>query len=283
MDRQNLRVETLRDGHQGPLRRQARHRCRVPRAAAGHTFGQGRRGHPLRRGDQHAPAAPALRRRRSRAPRSPSAYPWCTTCRASARTSRTTSRSTSSTPRSCRSRSSPAWRGDRRPGIGYQWLFHAPRPRRHQPLRGRRVLPRRNEDVDWPNLMFHFLPIAIRYDGSRPPAGPLGPRLPGAHRPDVRRHPGVGPDRDARDPRQHPKMLFNYLSTPNDRREWVEAIRVARDILNQPAFAPFNGGELSPGPSRRDRRGDPRLGPQGRRDGAAPLVHGEDGRRRACR
>ena len=43
-------------------------------------------------------------------------------------------------------------------------------------------------------------------------------------------------------------MLFNYLSTDNDRREWVEAVRVARDILNQPAFAPFNGGELSPGP-----------------------------------
>jgi choline dehydrogenase len=44
-------------------------------------------------------------------------------------------------------------------------------------------------------------------------------------------------------------MQFNYLSTPTDRKEWVEAIRVARAILNQPAFAPFNHGELSPGPS----------------------------------
>jgi choline dehydrogenase len=44
-------------------------------------------------------------------------------------------------------------------------------------------------------------------------------------------------------------MLFNYLTTATDRKEWVEAIRVARNILNQPAFAPFNGGELSPGPS----------------------------------
>ncbi len=42
-------------------------------------------------------------------------------------------------------------------------------------------------------------------------------------------------------------MRFNYLSTDNDRREWVEAVRVARDILNQPAFAPYNDGELSPG------------------------------------
>jgi choline dehydrogenase len=44
-------------------------------------------------------------------------------------------------------------------------------------------------------------------------------------------------------------MLCNYLTTPNDRREWVEAVRVSRNILNQPAFDPFNAGELSPGPS----------------------------------
>ena len=50
------------------------------------------------------------------------------------------------------------------------------------------------------------------------------------------------------DPRVHPALRFNYLSTEQDRREWVEAVRVARDILNQPAMAPFNGGEISPGP-----------------------------------
>jgi choline dehydrogenase len=44
-------------------------------------------------------------------------------------------------------------------------------------------------------------------------------------------------------------MVFHYLSTPTDRREWVECVRVARDILNQPAFAPYNDGEISPGPS----------------------------------
>ena len=45
-----------------------------------------------------------------------------------------------------------------------------------------------------------------------------------------------------------PALRFNYLSTPNDRREWVEAIHVARHILGQPAFAPFDAGEVSPGP-----------------------------------
>ena len=53
----------------------------------------------------------------------------------------------------------------------------------------------------------------------------------------------------SRDPRVHPAIRFNYLSTEQDRREWVEAIRVARNILNQPAMDEFNGGEVSPGPA----------------------------------
>jgi choline dehydrogenase len=52
----------------------------------------------------------------------------------------------------------------------------------------------------------------------------------------------------SRDPRKHPALRFNYLSTDQDRREWVEAIRCSRRILAQPAFAPYDAGELSPGP-----------------------------------
>jgi choline dehydrogenase len=51
------------------------------------------------------------------------------------------------------------------------------------------------------------------------------------------------------DPRVHPALRFNYLSTEQDGREWVEAVRCARKILTQPAFDAFNGGELSPGAS----------------------------------
>jgi choline dehydrogenase len=51
------------------------------------------------------------------------------------------------------------------------------------------------------------------------------------------------------DPRVHPALRFNYLSTEQDRREWVEAVRCARRILTQPAFDELSGGELSPGPS----------------------------------
>ena len=93
--------------------------------------------------------------------------------------------------------------------------------------------------------MFHFLPIAIRYDGSAPEGGHgyqvhIGPMYSDAR--------GTVRLKSA-DPTVHPALRFNYLSTEQDRREWVEAIRVARDILNQPAMAPFNGGEISPGPS----------------------------------
>lgn len=129
-----------------------------------------------------------------------------------------------------------------RPWVALQWLLFrsGPGATNHFEAGG---FVRSNDEVDYPNLMFHFLPIAIRYDGSAP-AGDHGYQV------------HVGPMySDARgwvkikspDPRVKPRLLFNYLSTARDRREWVEAIRIARRILNQPAFDPFNGGELSPG------------------------------------
>ena len=132
----------------------------------------------------------------------------------------------------------------RRPFIGAQWLFLRSGPGATNHFEGGGFV-RSNDDVAYPNLMFHFLPLAIRYDGS---AGAPG------HGYQVH----VGPMySDARgsitlkstDPREHPALRFNYVSTEQDRREWVEAVRVARRLLNQPAMAPYNGGETSPGPS----------------------------------
>jgi len=138
----------------------------------------------------------------------------------------------------------PGLRWRMRPKIAYDWLFHRRGLGATNHFEGG-GFARSNDDVDYPNLMFHFLPVAIRYDGSSPTKGHgyqvhIGPMYADT-RGWVRIRSG--------DPRQHPSMVFNYLSTPTDRREWVEAIRVARDILNQPAFTPYNAGELSPGPS----------------------------------
>jgi choline dehydrogenase len=138
----------------------------------------------------------------------------------------------------------PALKKWKRPLIGARWLFlrSGPGATNHFEAGG---FVRSNDDVAYPNLMFHFLPLAIRYDGSQP-----------AQKHGYQVH--VGPMySDARgsvklqsaNPRDHPALRFNYLSTAQDRREWVEAIRVARSILNQPAFDAYNGGETSPGPA----------------------------------
>lgn len=132
----------------------------------------------------------------------------------------------------------------RRPFIGASWLFfrRGPGATNHFEAGG---FARSNEEVEYPNLMFHFLPIAIRYDGTAPSGGHgyqvhIGPMYS-----DARGSVKI----TSNDPKVHPALRFNYLSTSQDRREWVEAIRVARRLLNQPAMAPYNGGETSPGPS----------------------------------
>ncbi|OHX54444.1 hypothetical protein BB776_05705 [Planococcus salinarum] len=51
----------------------------------------------------------------------------------------------------------------------------------------------------------------------------------------------------SKDPKVYPSMVYNYLSTEQDRREWVEAIRVSRKIMSQPAMSAYNSGEISPG------------------------------------
>jgi choline dehydrogenase len=133
----------------------------------------------------------------------------------------------------------------RRPWIGLQWLARrGPGTTNHFEPGG---FARSNDERAYPNMMFHFLPIAIRYDGSTP-AGGL------EHGYQVHVGPMYSNSRGSvkirsRDPRVKPALRFNYLSTPEDRTEWVETVRAARNILDQPAFAPFSGGEISPGAS----------------------------------
>ncbi|HET8560430.1 MAG TPA: choline dehydrogenase [Marmoricola sp.] len=133
-----------------------------------------------------------------------------------------------------------------RPRIGYEWLFHRRGLGATNHFEGGGFI-RGNDRVDYPNLMFHFLPVAIRYDGSLPAEGHGYQVHVGPMYADTRGHVKIR----STDPREHPSLLFNYLSTPTDRKEWVEALRVSREILTQPAFEPFNAGELSPGPDVR--------------------------------
>jgi choline dehydrogenase len=138
----------------------------------------------------------------------------------------------------------PALKWRNRPMVGAKWLCLRSGPGATNHFEGG-GFARSNDDVGYPNLMFHFLPIAIRYDGSAPAGG---------HGYQVHIGPMYSDSRGtvkvvSRDPSVHPALRFNYLSTPTDQREWKEAIEIARTILNQPAFDEFNAGELSPGPS----------------------------------
>ncbi len=131
-----------------------------------------------------------------------------------------------------------------KPLIGAKWLFGRTGPGATNHFEGG-GFTRSNDDVTYPNLMFHFLPIAIRYDGSRPPGGHgyqlhVGPMYSDA-RGSVRIR--------STDPMVKPELRFNYLSTDTDRREWVETVEATRHIMSRPAMAPFNGGEISPGSS----------------------------------
>lgn len=97
--------------------------------------------------------------------------------------------------------------------------------------------------VDYPDIQFHFLPAAIRYDGKAPAGG---------HGFQVHVGPMRSPSRGAitlkgHDPRLAPKIRFNYMSTDEDWRDFRIAVRLAREVFGQKAFDPYRGREIAPG------------------------------------
>ncbi len=136
----------------------------------------------------------------------------------------------------------PALKWYNQPKIGLEWLFQrkGEAATNHFEAGG---FARSNDEVKYPNLQFHFLPLAIRYDGSSPHDGHGFQLHVGPMNTDVRGHVKVRSD----NPDEKPEILFNYLSTEQERREWVEAIKVSRRIIEQPAFDHLRGKELSPG------------------------------------
>ena len=98
--------------------------------------------------------------------------------------------------------------------------------------------------VDYPDIQYHFLPAAIRYDGKA-----------AAESHGFQAH--VGPMRSksrgtvtlrSADPNDKPVIHFNYMSHPEDWSDFRHCIRLTREIFSQPAFDPFRGREISPGP-----------------------------------
>lgn len=98
--------------------------------------------------------------------------------------------------------------------------------------------------VRYPDIQYHFFPMAINYDGSSLATEHGFQAHVGPMRSKSR---GTVTLRNA-DPREKPVIRFNYMSHPDDWAEMRACVRLTREIFQQPAFAPFRGREIQPGP-----------------------------------
>jgi len=126
--------------------------------------------------------------------------------------------------------------------IGAQWLFTRTGLGASNQFEACAFI-RTREGIEYPDIEYHFLPIAVRYDG-KAAAGGHGFQV------------HVGPMRSksrgsvslrSADPAAAPKILFNYMSHPDDWDEFRRCIRLTREIFAQPAMAPFVKAEIQPG------------------------------------
>lgn len=126
--------------------------------------------------------------------------------------------------------------------IGAQWLFTGKGLGASNQFESCGFI-RSRAGIDYPDLQFHFLPIAMRYDGKTATEG---------H--GFQAH--VGPMRSksrgsvtlaSADPDYAPLIRFNYMSHPDDWTEFRTGIRLTREIFTQPAFVPYAGHEIQPG------------------------------------
>ena len=99
--------------------------------------------------------------------------------------------------------------------------------------------------VKHPDLQYHFLPMAVRYDGKAPATGHGFQAHVGPMRPTSRGHVKLR----TVNPLDAPEIIFNYMSTAQDRKEMRAAIRLTREVFAQAAFDKYRGEELSPGPA----------------------------------
>ncbi|MDD9726221.1 choline dehydrogenase [Roseovarius sp. SK2] len=97
--------------------------------------------------------------------------------------------------------------------------------------------------VDYPDLQFHFLPIAVRYDGQAAAEGHGYQAHVGPMRSESRGHVTL----NSADPAAPPKIFFNYMSCDSDWQDFRRAIRLTREVFAQDAFAPFSKHEIQPG------------------------------------
>jgi choline dehydrogenase len=128
--------------------------------------------------------------------------------------------------------------------VGAQWLFARTGPGASNQFESCAFI-RSRPGVEYPDIQYHFLPIAVRYDGKAAARG---------HGFQAHTGPMRSPSRGAvtlrgADPNLPPRIVFNYMSHEQDWIDFRTCIRLAREIFAQPAFAPYAGHEIQPGPA----------------------------------
>ncbi|MER9862275.1 choline dehydrogenase [Mesorhizobium sp. M0185] len=126
--------------------------------------------------------------------------------------------------------------------IGAQWLFFKSGLGATNHFEAAAFV-RSRAGVDYPDIQYHFIPAAVRYDGKaaakahgfQAHVGPMRSKSRGSV---TLRSP---------DPKSNPVIRFNYMSHPDDWMEFRHCIRLTREIFGQAAFDPYRGKELSPG------------------------------------
>lgn len=135
----------------------------------------------------------------------------------------------------------PALKWYNQPAIGAEWLFLGTGIGASNQFEAGGFI-RTREEFEWPNIQYHFLPVAINYNGSNA----VNAHGFQAHVGSMR-SPSRGRIRlKSLNPHDHPSILFNYMSHEQDWQEFRDGIRITREIMHQPALDPYRGREISP-------------------------------------
>jgi choline dehydrogenase len=136
----------------------------------------------------------------------------------------------------------PALQWWNQPKIGAEWLFLGKGIGASNQFEAGGFIRTRPE-VEWPNIQYHFLPVAINYNGSNA----VNEHGFQAHVGSMRSPSRGRVHAKSKDPREHPSILFNYMSHEQDWQEFRDGIRITREIMAQSALDPYRGREISPG------------------------------------
>jgi choline dehydrogenase len=136
----------------------------------------------------------------------------------------------------------PALQWFNQPKIGAEWLFKGTGIGASNHFEAGGFI-RSSEEFAWPNIQYHFLPVAINYNGTNAVKAHGFQCHVGSMRSPSRGHVRL----KSRDAYAHPAIQFNYMSTEQDWREFRDCIRLTREIIQQPALDKYRGKEINPG------------------------------------